>query len=399
MRKLHPVSEVIEGAVAALGGLDRLPVEEAPLRLAAGRYSAEHVVSSRKLPPYPKSVVDGYAVRAEDVLPASPSSPVKLRLREELVRPGPKPAFQLGSGEAARIETGGYLPDGADAAVPVEDTVERGGSVLIYRRVARWENVSMPGEEYDEGITILERGWRIDGRRLAALALEERESVKVYALKARVLNVGDELLRESAGFPPYTHLLVEEWLRWAGFQVEETRFAGDDPEAIASWLRGGDAWLSVVMGGTSMGGHDYTVKAIESLSPRFMVHGVAVQPGKTACIAVAQDRLVAAISGLPVAALSTLELALKPLLERLGLELPRRPRVKARLARRVTVKTGLAGFARVRLEKRGGELWAVPLMVGGSGSLKSLVAAHGYIAVPEESEGFDEGEEVEVTLF
>lgn len=399
MRRLHPVRTVIEGAYRALGGLDALPVEEKPLRGAAGGYAAEKVVSSRRLPPHPKSVVDGYAVRSEDVLPASPSTPVRLRLLDALVRPGPPPSITLGAGEAVRIETGGYLPRGADAAVPVEDTVEEAGTVLVYRRVARWENVSMPGEEYEPGITIVDRGWRVDGRRLAALALEGRERLRVYRLAARVLNVGDELLGAAAGYPAYTHLLVEDWLRGLGFTVAETEFMGDDREAIASWLSGGDAWLSIVMGGTSMGGHDYTVRAIESLEPDYMAHGVAVQPGKTACIAVKDGRLIAAISGLPVAALSSLELLLRPLLAGLGLQLPERPRVRARLTRRITVKMGVAGFARVRLERRGGELAATPLMTGGSGSLKSLVAADGYVYVPEESEGFDEGEEVEVTLF
>ena len=148
-----------------------------------------------------------------------------------------------------------------------------------------------------------------------------------------------------------------------------------------------------------MGGHDYTIKAIESLGPSYMNHGFALQPGKTACLAVVDGRIVFAVSGLPVAALSSLELILKPLLRRMGFALPPYPRIRARLTRRLTVKMGVAGFARVRVFYRGGEAYAEPLMVGGSGALGSLVRGNGFVAIPEDVEGFDEGEEVEVQLY
>lgn len=397
MRKLNPVDEVIKGALQALSSEGPPPVEEVPLEAAGGRYAAQSITSAFKLPPYPKSVVDGYAARADDLMPASPSAPVRLRLLEGVVRPGPRTRLRVGPGEAARIETGGYLPEGADVAVPVEDTVEEGGSVLVYRRFARWENVSLPGEEYEEGVPILREGWRIDPVRLAALHLEGLESVKVYRLEAAILNVGDEVVGESAGFRPYTQLLVARWLEEHGFTVASVEFGPDDPDAIAGWLRSRGEWLRVVLGGTSMGGHDYTVRAIESLSPSFLAHGVTIQPGKTACIAV-KEGLVLGLSGLPVAALSDLELLLAPLLRGLRLEIPERRVVAARLARRITVKMGIRGFARVKLYRGGDGLVAEPLMVGGSGSMKSLLEADGYVVVPEESEGFDEGEVVEVRL-
>jgi molybdopterin molybdotransferase len=155
----------------------------------------------------------------------------------------------------------------------------------------------------------------------------------------------------------------------------------------------------VLIGGTSMGGHDVTVRAVEGLNPEFMVHGFAVQPGKTACLAVLGGRPLVALSGLPVAAMSTLELVVRPLLRGLGLRLPEYPRVLARLTRRLTTKAGLLGFARVRVFERNGELLAEPVMVGGSGSLASLLRGNGFVVVPEEVEGFDEGEVVEVHLY
>jgi Molybdopterin biosynthesis enzyme len=304
----------------------------------------------------------------------------------------------LGPGEAIRVETGALLPEGADAVVPVEDAVEEGSRVLILKKVARFENVSLPGEEYDEGLVILERGSRVTPVAVAALTLEGRGSLRVYDLRARLLNVGDEIV-SGTYFRPFTHLFVASWLEQHGVKVVEVSQAGDDEEAVGEWVSRGGAYLAVLIGGTSMGGHDVTVKAVERLKPELLVHGFAVQPGKTACLAVLGGRPVVALSGLPVAAMSTLELVLKPLLRGLGLRLPEYPRVRAQLTRRLTTKAGLLGFARVRVFESGGKLLAEPVMVGGSGSLVSLLRGNGFVVVPEDVEGYDEGEVVEVHLY
>jgi molybdopterin molybdotransferase len=395
LRRLHRVSEALPRALQHL----RPPPElEVPLASALGMYAAERVVSSFKLPPAPKSVVDGYAVRAADVEAASQHSPVPLRLRGELLRPGSQGGLSLGPGEAVKVETGALLPEGADAVVPVEDAVEEGGRVLVLRKVARLENVSLPGEEYDEGLVIVERGSRVTPVAIAALALEGRGSLRVYNLEARLLNVGDEIV-SGTYFRPFTHLFVASWLEQHGVRVVEVSQVGDDEEAVREWVSRGGSYLTVLIGGTSMGGHDVTVRAVEGLNPEFMVHGFAVQPGKTACLAVIGGRPLVALSGLPVAAMSTLELVVRPLLRGLGLRLPEYPRVLARLTRRLTTKAGLLGFARVRVFERDGELLAEPVMVGGSGSLASLLRGNGFVVVPEEVEGFDEGEVVEVHLY
>lgn len=395
MRKLHRVSEVLEQARAYIAPP---PAVRVPVREALGRYSAESVISSFKLPPRPKSVVDGYALRAEDAEAAGPSSPAALRLRPGVLRPGGEWQEALSPGEAIRIETGALLPEGADAVLPVEDAEEREGGVLVYRRVARFENVSLPGEEYDEGIIIVGRGSRVTPAAIGALILEGREDILVYDLRARILNVGDEIIKGTY-FSPFTHYVIAAWLQQHGISVEEVSVAGDDEEEVKRWLSRGEAYLALLVGGTSMGGHDVTVKALESLNPEFLVHGFAVQPGKTACLAVIRGKPVLALSGLPVAAMSTLELVLKPLLKELGLRPPEYPRVHARLTRRLTMKTGLLGFARVRVYAEGGELYAEPLMVGGSGALASLLRGNGFVIVPEDVEGFDEGETVEVQLY
>ncbi|MCX8161713.1 MAG: molybdopterin molybdotransferase MoeA [Candidatus Bathyarchaeota archaeon] len=396
LRELRRISDILP---KALGYLD-LPCEIG-IRVedSLGWYSAETVISSFKLPPKPKAVMDGYAVRVDDVEAASPVSPIPLKLLDASLRPGFDVDVVLKPGFAARVETGSLLPIGADAVVPIEDVVEGDGMIFVSKRLARYENVSLPGEEYDEGVAIVRRGCRITPQSIAGLILEGRGEVRVFDLRARILNVGDELVGSSY-FKPFTHMFIASWLRWHGFTVDEISMMKDDIDEIASWLqRGGKPYLSILVGGTSMGRYDYTIKAMERINPEYMVHGFAIQPGKTACLAVKDSKPILALSGLPVAAMSTLEYLLKPLIRGLGLDIPVYPKVKAILTRRVTVKLGVKGFVRVRVYRSSGRLYAEPLMTGGSGALASLLRGNGFVEVPEDIEGFDEGCEVEVNLY
>lgn len=396
MRRLYRISEALREALKNLAPPSEV---EVPVEDSLGKYSAETIVSSFKLPPGPKSVMNGYAVRTCDIEAASPTSPMPLRLLDSLIRPGLSSGTALEPGSAVRIETGALLPTGADAVVPLEEAVEEGGRVLVLRRLAKYENVSLPGEEYDEGLVIVRRGCRITPQAIAGLVVEGRARIRAFDLRARILNVGDEFVR-GAYFRPFTHAFIAAWLKWHGIAVDEVSVAGDDVDEILNWLQKSPApYLSVLIGGTSVGGHDYTVRAVEEARPEFFVHGLAIQPGKTACLAVKGGMPILALSGLPVAAMSTLEYVLKPLLHGLGLDVPRYPKVRATLLRRITVKSGLRGFVRVRVYEDGGRLYAEPIMAGGSGALTSLLKGNGFVEVPEDLEGFDEGCEVEVNLY
>ena len=395
LKKLHSVNEIIS---EAKGYLAFPEVEEVQIKESLGRYAAEKIVSKLHLPPRPKSTVDGYAVKYEDVLAASASTPVLLKVKGS-VRAGETPTFRLEHGEACWIETGAFLPKGANAVIPVENVLLRNSEITVFSSAAKYENVSLPGEEYKPGLVIVDRGWRITPVHLAALKLEGLTHIPTYKLDARILVTGDEFLRKVSPYPPFTQELVAGWLEEHGIKVREVSFSGDDVNEIYRWLKASDAYVTIVMGGTSMGKHDYSVKAIKQLYPEYLVHGVAIRPGKTACIAVKNRRLYAAISGLPVAALSSLELLFKPLLRQAGLNLPEWPKVRGKLTRRVTVKAGLLGFVRVNVYRHCGELLVEPLMLGGSGALASLLEGNGYLVIPEDLEGYDVGQDVEVSLY
>ncbi|RLE87258.1 MAG: hypothetical protein DRJ49_06700 [Thermoprotei archaeon] len=157
--------------------------------------------------------------------------------------------------------------------------------------------------------------------------------------------------------------------------------------------------MIVLCGGTSLGMKDYLAQAIKELSPDVYIHGIALKPGRTTILSAISGKPVIGISGLPVAAYANLELVVSEILIRwLRVEPIIKPRIKAILTRRVTTKSGVRALVRVRIYSKGDSYIAEPLLAGGSGSLRSLLLSNGYLIVPEDIEGFDEGEVVEVVI-
>ena len=371
-----------------------------PLLEAIGRFSACGFKSRIRFPPYPKSTMDGFAVRAEDVSGASRNSPIALKLRLLDTVPNVPVSVRIASGECVPIETGAYLPQGADAVVKVEDTDVSGDIVYVYRGVGRFENVSLPGEELEVGDIILEYGRRIRPWMISALAFHRVKSVKVLDLRIKLIIVGDEFIH---GFHiPFTKELIKGWFIEFGFPRVHEVIVGDNVNDIMSEIEKGlrDFELIIICGGTSIGKRDYSVKAIEGLGPDVFIHGLALQPGKTTCLSVISGKPVLAISGLPAAAMANLELVIARILARwLNLKDWERVKIMGVLRRRVTSKLGLVSFIRVKAQYEPSGVQVYPILTGGSGSIRSLLLSNGYIVVPEDVEGYDEGETVEVNLY
>ena len=156
-------------AVTELAAGQAPATELLPLSQAFGRALARDVRADENVPPFDRSTVDGYAVRAEDTFGAGASIPAQLDVAGEIPM-GQAPAFLLHRGQCARIATGGMLPSGADAAVMVEHTDAEHGLCLVYRPVAPGENVTKAGDDIRQGQTALPKGRRIGAAETAVLA-------------------------------------------------------------------------------------------------------------------------------------------------------------------------------------------------------------------------------------
>ena len=362
-------------------------------------FSAHEYFSKVKLPPYYKSTMDGYAVLSFDCTSASVNSPVFLEILPYTVKSGEYPEIEVYSGRCVKIETGGFLPRGADAVIPVEDVIVSGKHIQVTRSLARYENVSLPGEELSSGDKIIGVGERIRPWHIATLIASGYEKIYVRDLRAGIVFTGDEF--KNTKNIPFTNYLVKGWLEENGFRVNSIDYSVDEPSCIREkvFKQLKENTFSIVLGGTSKGDFDAVYKGLEEYASH-VFRGARMRPGKTTTVYIIDGKPIFSISGLPAAALSSLELIIKEIFSGwLGLKYYPRLKIKAYLTRRITSKLGFVSFTRVRVYKRGEEYYAEPLVSGGSGSLRSLILGNGYVVIPENVEGYDKNEVVEVMLY
>lgn len=383
-----------EVKVAVLG------VEELPLKNALGRLLAEDVKAERDSPPFDRSVMDGYAVRSEDTLEASPFNPKKLKLTT---------SERVEKGEARVIWTGNPLPEGADAIVRIENTQRRGEVVEVLSPTTPGRDVSRKGEDVKRGEVAVKKGTRLTPQHLGLLASLGVRRVKVARRpKVAILSTGDEVVSlENEPKPGQivdsNKLILSAMCIELGAEPIDLGIAKDDPEEIKERLSQGleNADVTVTSGGTSVGLHDLIPEVINQLGePGILIHGVAIRPAMPTAFAIIKEKPVFALSGNPVAAMIGFELFVRPTLLRLqGVKDESRPIVLAKLTRRVASILGSRSYLRVLTFEKDGEFYAEPLKVTGSGIIRTMTKANGYVVIPEDLGGLEEGETVKVHLF
>jgi molybdopterin molybdotransferase len=384
--------------------------ERISLRQAYRRVLARDIVAPEDLPEFDKSTVDGYAVRAEDLRTASRTLAAALTVVGE-VQMGEAPGLTIGPGAAARIPTGGMLPQGADAVIMVEDTDARDlEHVEAYRPVAPGENVIKRAEDVSRGEVVLRQGLRLRPQDVGLLAGIGVVEVEVF-LRPRVAVVptGDEIIlpdrRPAIGqvrdINSYTlSALVEQ----EGGVPRVYDIVPDEPDVLLRTLQTalGEADMVLVSGGSSVGVKDAVAWAINALGhPGVVVHGVRIKPGKPTILGLADGRPVIGLPGHPVSGMVIFDVFVRDLLRGLAGRTP--PRVfgrvvRARLARRIPSAEGREDHVRVWLEERDGMLWATP-QLGKSGIITTMTRADGLVVVPADQAGVEQGVEVDVELF
>ncbi len=393
----------------------RPPEEQVPLAQALGRVLAREVRAAQDIPAFARSLVDGYALRAEDVAPArDPEVPLTVRGR---VRMGHAAAAVVGPQEAVWVPTGGMVPPGADAVVPVEQTMPAGdaagpdglpGAITVRACVRPGDNVLPAAADAAAGEVVLRPGRRLRPQDVGVLASVGCLVPWVYRRPVvAILSTGDELVppdrepglgqvrdanayslasavQADGGVPLLLGIVADDAGAWRRALVEAL-----------------DCDLVLVSGGSSVGLDDVAGDVLASFGPPgVLVHGVRMAPGKPTILALIGDRPVFGLPGNPVSALIAYDLFVRPALRwRMGClpAGPWHPVVRARLARPIHAPRGRELHARVRLTVVDGEVVAEPLP-GGSAQLGSLARADGLVTVPLERGSLPAGETVEVRL-
>lgn len=376
---------------------------------ALGRVAFADVVAPRSLPPFSRSAVDGYAVRAADTHGASDTLPAYLRLVGEAPM-GAAAGFALQPGECGLIHTGGMLPSGADAVVMIEYTqTSLASEVELWRPVAHGENVIYAGEDVDVGDLVVAAGSRLRPAEIGGLmALGITDLSVSRRPRVGIISSGDELvppgqpLRPGQIYDVNTYTL-KALVTQAGGQPVTYDIIPDQMTAFRRAAVRALAECDVVVftAGSSVSVRDLTAQTIAELGPPgVLVHGVNIRPGKPTILAVCADKAVIGLPGNPVSALVIASLFLTPLIEtHLGLR-QQRPRaaVPARLGLNLASQAGREEWVAVRLQSTPEGYLAQPLF-GKSNLIFTLARADGLICIPADANGLAAGDAVTVTLW
>ncbi|GIW94149.1 MAG: molybdopterin molybdenumtransferase MoeA [Pirellulaceae bacterium] len=377
-----------------------LPSEWVEAASASGRVLAEPITSPVDVPMFARAMMDGYAVQARDTGGASAYQSVRLRVIGQVL-PGQTPSVSVTPGTAVRIMTGAPLPPGADAVVPFEQTEGEADTVAVVGEVVPGKNVGRPGEDVAQGSLVFQPGRRLRPQDLGVLASIGVARVPVIRRPVvRILVTGDELL--PAGQQPEGYRIVDAngpMLRALatrdGAVVASMELIPDQPQAILDALRQ-PADVVLISGGSSVGQEDHAPSLL-ARHGELAVHGVAMRPSSPAGMGRFQERLVFLLPGNPVSCLCAYDFFAGRAIRRLGGRSADWPYPCRRLplARKLVSLAGRVDYARVQI--RNGQV--EPIAVSGASILSSTTRADGFVIVPQDSEGYPPGAEVDVYLY
>ncbi len=407
-----------------------LPAETVSLDKAAGRVLALDATSPVDVPSFARAMMDGFAVRAADTLGATTFRRVPLQVIGTSM---PGRAFEgtVGPGQAVRIMTGAPLPAGADAVLPAELTEAQGDGVWALGEVPPLKHVGQVGEDIAANSTVLTAGRVLRPQDLGVLSSIGAARVAVVRRpRVRIVVTGNELLpagtlpdmkapssRQKTAIPrsgdpggsgvsspgdttlykipdangPMLAALVS---RDGGVLVQSS-IVPDAPDAILAAMRT-EADVVLVSGGSSVGQEDHAAVLLAAHG-QLPIHGVAMRPSSPAGMGLLDGRLVFLLPGNPVSCLVAYDFFAGRAIRGLGgrpADWPYR-RIIAPLERKIVSVIGRVDYARVRVV----DGRVQPLAIGGASILSSTVRADGFVIVPEDSEGYSPGTNVEVFLY
>jgi molybdopterin molybdotransferase len=377
--------------------------EEADLADVVGRVLAEDVRSDLDLPPFDRSAMDGYAVRAADVAHA----PVTLDV-VGTVRAGQSSDRTLEPGQALQIMTGAPVPAGASAVQQVEKTrpLDGGRRVEILEVAAPEQNIARRGSEVRTGDVVLTAGGIIDPAAVAVLATVGRGRVRVGRRPTvAVLVTGDELvevwaapgrgrIRNSNGYA------VAAQARWAGAEVRSLGIVPDDRERIAQAVRDGFASdVLVISGGVSAGAFDLVEEVLARFDVGFLFTKVALKPGAPLVFGRRGDKLVFGLPGNPVSAQVTFDLFVRAALLRMqGAKVATRPEVEVELLEPMRNRSGRRNYLPARIRTEGGRLVASPVPSVGSADVVAHARANALVILEADRRRAEAGERARAWL-
>jgi len=384
-----------EAQQLVLGRAERLPLESVPVGEAVGRVLGGPGRAAVDLPPFDSSAMDGFALRTGE-------TPGRLPVSVRIAAGSPAPRG-LGPREAMGIATGGVVPAGADAVIPLEYVVDHDNTIEIAETVSPGANIRPAGGDVRRGEVVVDSGTRLGAPQVGALAAAGIAEVRAARRpRAAVLATGSELRPPGEQLEPgqiyeANGLLLAAQLESAGAEVERLSPVADDEHAHREALaRGLAADLLVTSGGVSVGPHDLVRKVAAELGVEEVFWGVAVKPGKPISFGTLGHRLVFGLPGNPVSVLVGFELFVRPALLALqGVAEPLPRFERGRLAAALEANPGRDELVRARLSSDGEGVLLEPLPGRESHMIARAAAADALVLVRRGTEELAAGGPVE----
>ena len=398
--------DTIEGVLAHAPSFSAVDTETVALADCLGRVTAEDVFSDVDIPDFNRSTMDGFAVKASSTFGASEANPAYLNVRGQ-IRMGGRPDFSIGPGEAARIATGGMLPEGADSVVMVEHTdVLDDTTIEAYRSVAPGQHVIEKGEDIRHNQPALKAGTRIRPQEAGLLAACGRTETSVFRRpRVGIISTGDEVVPvdqvpgEGQIRDINTQTLSGQVLAAGGMPMVFGIVRDNRDDLMDKCRRALESTdMVMISGGSSVGARDFTVEVLDALpDTAILVHGISISPGKPTILARSGGKAFWGLPGHAVSAMVVFAVVVRPFLDRLcGLsQTVRRFPIQAVLSRNLASAQGRVDYVRVRLVVVDGQPMAEPVL-GKSGLINTMVKADGLIAIGMNTEGLEQGTTVAV---
>jgi molybdopterin molybdotransferase len=395
------ILEVDEAWDRVAAHVEPLPLERIPLTEAAGRIAAEDACSAVDLPPFDRSAMDGYAVRAADTAAGA------LTLAGEIAA-GETRETPLEPGTALGITTGAPIPPGADAVLQSELAELNGGSVRATEAIAEGTHIRVRGEDVHAGDLIAPQGELVTLARISSLAAAGVGELAVHRrARLHLLVTGSELL--PLGAPPEpgkvhesNGLMVRLLAQRAGAQVIDHGVIADDFESTRAAVETGLAGdVLVVSGGVSVGPHDHVKPAFEACGVEEVFWRVRVKPGKPLWFGHRGDTLVFGLPGNPLSSIVGFLAFIEPALRCLhGERDPAMRTERARLTQPAGASDGRTTFLTSRLVPGAdGVLEATPTENQGSHLTGALGQSDGFAIAPHGSGPLPAGAMVDAIRF
>jgi len=365
-------------------------VEYIAARDALGRVTAEPIFARSSMPHYHASAMDGVAVAAETTYQAHEQNPLHLRKGSQF----------------SYVDTGNAIPSPFNAVIMIEDVqILDEETIEIIEPATPWQHIRPIGEDIVQEEMLFSQGHVLRPVDLGVLLAAKQLIIPVVKKPAvTIIPTGNELVEADAELSPgriieFNGTVFANFINEWGGEAHLHSIVRDEPEQIKTALlkASEESDIIVINAGSSAGSKDYTVHIIGELGTIFS-HGVAARPGKPVILGKINGKLVVGVPGYPVSAYLALEWFVQPLIcQYLGIPIPKRPRLKVKLGRRIVSSMGAEDFVRMNIGYVNGEYIANPL-TRAAGVSMSYVKADGMLIVPPDVIGYEQGELAEVEL-